>query len=136
VRRFALILCSAGSLLAAPSGCDDPPNQFRVVALEEAKLVLRGGQHAVVEAVADPAADETSDPALAMHWELPLGTHTELSALPEGPLLIVAPSRRVGHRSAATAARARGGDVLLFIAESAEQRRTLYAPLAAKGAAS
>jgi hypothetical protein len=130
------MLCCTGFLLTLPGGCGDHPNQFRVIALDEAERVLRGGQYTVVEAVADAAADETMDQVASMHWEVPLGTQTELSALPAGPLLIVAPSHGVGHRSAATAVRSRGGDVLLVIAESAELRRTLYAPLAAKGASS
>jgi hypothetical protein len=138
-------LAGVGFLLAGPLSCKATPNQFRVIRLEEAQRHLRDSEYTIVEAVQNPprADAEGADPegtdaegAPEVHWELPLGAQTELIALAPGPLLIIAPSLDLGYRSAAAAARTRGGDVLLFISESAEQRRTLYAPLAAKGAAS
>ncbi len=145
MRCWALKLAGAGFLLAGLASCKEPPNQFRVIALEEAEQHLRTGAYTVVEAQqppADPSQDSGGDHdpggdgRVEIRWELPLGALTELAELPPGPLLIVASSPRVGYRSAAAAARARHRDVLLFISESAEQRRTLYAPLAAKGASS
>jgi hypothetical protein len=131
VRRFVAVWAGA-ALLVGLTACKGPPRQFRVVSLGEAERHLRSGRYTLVEAAVDPneaAGGGTGE----IHWQLPSGKAAALPDLPPGPLLIVAATPGVGHRSAAAAARFRQAEILLFVPESAREMRTLYAPLAAKG---
>jgi hypothetical protein len=143
VRRPWTLLAAAGCSILATAVCSDPTHEFRVVALEEARTRLSSGAYTLVSAALpepNPDKDEDEDGndagALQIAWEQPPGTRRQLAELPAGPLLIIASSNAAGYRSAAAAARARPAEVLVFISESAEERRTLYAPIPVRGASS
>jgi hypothetical protein len=105
--------------------CSPPPPSYQLVSLAEARRLLGERSVALVDAV---AAGATVDPSSGVLWEIDAGGPVVPPQLdPARPVLIVASSEPVAHRSAAALARAGARGVTVCIARSAEERSSLYA---------
>lgn len=121
-RLGAFAFAAAAALIA---GCLEPPPSFRVVALGEARELLRG-EITLVDARSSAEPPRSPLPGSRI-WQLDESEPPIAPELAPGPVLVVAEERGVGLRAAAALARDGNRSVYLVIPQSAEQRDGLYA---------
>ena len=115
--------------------CVELPRSFEPVDLDHARELLASGNVAVVDALAVGVRDPGRLPG-GIRWRVATdGSIGKLDATPEvpgGPVLIVATTPQIAHRSAASLARAGNHTVYVFIPGSAEERSRLRGALLAR----
>ena len=121
---------AALAVLCSLTGCSDSRPWFVQIEAEEARTLYAAGEIGLVHAVA-AVAPESRGFAGGSVWRVPSDDPVRLDAapqdLPTGDLMIVALRAEVGLRLAAALARPRNRQVYLFIPQSAEEQRSLYA---------
>lgn len=117
------------------TGCMEPLRSFEPVELDRARRLLVEEGITIVDALAVGVRDPGRLPG-GIRWRVAsdgsLGKLDGTPEVPGGPVLVVAGTTRVAHRSAASLARKGNHPVYVFIPESAEERSHLHGALLAR----